>query len=66
MTATRAGTAAPVSDRDEMKPGDEAPAGDAPTAENVCPECSGTGESNGATCENCRGTGVVEEAVGGG
>ena len=53
-------------DRDEMKPGDEAPAGDAPAAENVCPECSGSGEADGGTCENCLGTGVIEEAVGGG
>ena len=48
------------------KPGDEVPE-DAPSAgANQCPECGGSGEVDGETCEACRGTGRVEEGVGGG
>ena len=48
------------------KPGDEAPPEEEATGENVCPDCGGSGEREGATCEGCRGTGTVTEAVGGG
>ena len=52
--------------RDEMRPGDEAPPGEASAAENVCPTCGGTGQAGGGECRDCDGTGRVEEAVGGG
>ena len=49
-----------------MSPGDEAPPTEPSAAENVCPECAGSGELDGGTCRNCEGTGTVIEAVGGG
>ena len=55
-----------MTDPEQMKPGDEAPAGEESTAENVCPACGGRGAVDGRECENCRGTGTVTEAVGGG
>ncbi len=51
---------------DDLAPGDEAPPGEPSAGENVCPECGGSGELEGDQCPNCRGTGVVIEAVGGG
>ncbi len=53
-------------EREDMKPGDEAPPGEPAAAANVCPACGGSGRVSGETCESCRGTGTVEEAVGGG
>lgn len=51
---------------EEMSPGDEAPPGTPGTGENICPECGGTGRlQNDRECQNCAGTGVVREAVGG-
>jgi DnaJ-class molecular chaperone len=51
---------------DELRPGDEAPPEVASAGEDICQVCSGSGEKDGETCENCRGTGRIEEAVGGG
>jgi RecJ-like exonuclease len=51
---------------DEQKPGDEAPAEEPSSGENVCPECEGSGEKDGARCPNCEGTGKINEAIGGG
>ena len=51
---------------DDLKPGDEAPPGEPSSGENVCPECEGSGEKDGAECPNCAGTGRVNEAIGGG
>jgi hypothetical protein len=57
-----------MEDRDweEMLPGDEGPFGAEGTGENLCPACSGSGEVEGAACENCAGTGVIIEGIGGG
>jgi len=49
-----------------MKPGDEAPAGTVGTGDNLCPVCSGRGRVDGRPCDNCAGTGVVTEGIGGG
>ena len=49
-----------------MKPGDEAPPEEPAAAVNECPDCGGTGQRDGGTCDTCRGTGEVQEAVGGG
>ena len=50
-----------------MKPGDEAPPQEPAAAENTCEHCSGKGtHEDGTTCPVCRGTGVIQEAVGGG
>ena len=51
---------------ERMRPGDEAPPEEPAAAENVCPECGGSGRVDDQSCENCRGTGKIEEAVGGG
>lgn len=48
-----------------MNPGDQAPPGTAGTGENICPDCSGSGELNGKPCATCGGTGKVIEAIGG-
>ena len=45
-------------------PGDEAPPGAPQTAENICPQCQGSGKTDGAACENCGGTGRVVVTVG--
>ncbi len=50
----------------EMVPGDEAPPDHPSAAEDACPACEGTGQRDGQPCENCRGSGVVIEAIGGG
>jgi DnaJ-class molecular chaperone len=50
----------------DMRPGDEAPEGTPTTGENICPDCSGSGSVDGASCETCSGTGKVIEGVGGG
>lgn len=47
-----------------MKPGDEAPAGTPGTAENVCPECGGSGRRDGEACAACGGSGKVLVNVG--
>ncbi len=35
------------------------------SGENVCPECSGTGQVDGKECTACQGTGTVVEPIGG-
>ncbi len=52
---------------ESMKPGDEAPPGEPAAGTNECEHCGGTGrQENGEVCPECRGTGEVREAVGGG
>lgn len=51
--------------RRQMNPGDEAPPGTPGTGENICPVCGGSGRIDGKSCENCGGTGVVIEGIGG-
>ena len=48
-----------------MKPGDEAPPDTPGAGPDLCPECSGSGEKDGQSCENCAGTGQVEVGIGG-
>ncbi len=54
-------------DRDDepLRPGDEAPPGTEGAGENLCPRCSGSGESDGGPCPECEGTGRVITGVGG-
>ncbi|WP_142848480.1 hypothetical protein [Telmatospirillum sp. J64-1] len=57
------------SDKDKrpMMPGDEAAKGTPGTGEDICRTCRGTGQlENGRTCEECGGTGIVVEGIGGG
>lgn len=49
-----------------MAPGDQAPPGTPGTGENVCPECNGTGKTDGRACGNCAGTGIIVEGISGG
>jgi RecJ-like exonuclease len=51
---------------EDRKPGDEAPPSEPSSGEDICPECEGSGEKDGAECPNCEGTGKVNAAIGGG
>jgi DnaJ-class molecular chaperone len=46
--------------------GDEASPEAQSAGENFCPTCGGTGRHKGRECSDCRGTGRIVEAVGGG
>ena len=50
----------------EMNPGDDAEPGTPGTGEDVCPECRGRGVIGNQPCDNCGGTGKVNEGIGGG
>jgi DnaJ-class molecular chaperone len=49
---------------DTDRPGDEVPAEEPSSGENICPECDGTGDKGGATCPNCQGTGWSRTTTG--
>jgi DnaJ-class molecular chaperone len=49
-----------------LRPGDEAPEGAANAAEDLCPDCGGSGRRDDRPCPTCSGTGRITEAVGGG
>ncbi len=46
-----------------MAPGDEAPPGTPGTGEDVCPDCAGSGRSDGGECGTCLGRGRVVKAI---
>lgn len=48
-----------------LNPGDDATPGTPGTGEDLCRECKGTGKINGRPCDNCGGTGIVTEGIGG-
>ena len=48
-----------------LRPGDEALAGTPGTGENICRQCSGTGQLQGQPCPACEGTGQVTTGIGG-
>ncbi|HEY0354191.1 MAG TPA: hypothetical protein VGC68_11230 [Enterovirga sp.] len=50
----------------KLEPGDEAKPGTPGAGENICPECQGTGLVSNLPCQNCGGTGIVIEGIGGG
>jgi DnaJ-class molecular chaperone len=50
----------------KLEPGDDAKPGTPGTGENLCPECNGAGRIGDVPCQNCGGTGIVVEGVGGG
>ena len=49
---------------EKRKPGDEARPGSPQTAENICPDCSGSGRRDGETCKTCDGAGRIISIVG--
>ncbi|MBI5163990.1 MAG: hypothetical protein HY985_08815 [Magnetospirillum sp.] len=51
--------------RPPIAPGDEAAPGPPGTGEDICRTCAGTGTVEGRRCEDCDGTGVVIEGIGG-
>lgn len=55
-----------MTERDDMKPGDEVPAEEPAAGEVPCDHCEGTGEHEGTPCPVCNGTGRIAHAVGGG
>jgi DnaJ-class molecular chaperone len=55
-----------MSEDQGMKPGDEVPPSTPSGGEDICRACGGEGEVDGEPCEACRGTGRVQEAIGGG
>ncbi len=54
----------PLGDK-TLNPGDEAAPGTPGAAEDLCPECSGSGKLNDGPCPNCGGTGKVVQGIGG-
>jgi hypothetical protein len=56
----------PMTEQDSsMTPGDEAPPGTEGTGENLCPDCSGSGQVDGQSCQTCGGSGRVVQGVSG-
>jgi len=49
----------------QLNPGDVAPPGTPGTGEALCPRCSGKGSVNGQPCDQCGGTGIVTQGMGG-
>ena len=48
-----------------MAPGDEAPAGTEGTGEDICPDCGGSGRTDGGDCPGCAGSGKVIKGISG-
>ena len=55
----------PTTEPQPVAPGDDAPAGTPGTGEDICRVCNGTGKVDARPCDNCGGTGVVVEGIGG-
>ncbi len=50
-----------------LNPGDEAAPVTPGSGEDVCPACHGSGKlEDGKACQNCGGSGVIQEGIGGG
>jgi DnaJ-class molecular chaperone len=60
--ANSSGNAAP--NANQRNPGDEAAPGTPQTAEDICPDCGGSGKQGQAACANCGGTGRIVKIVG--
>jgi DnaJ-class molecular chaperone len=51
----------------DLRPGDEVHGNTEEAAEDICPQCGGSGrDDSGSTCSVCAGTGRVVEGAGGG
>jgi hypothetical protein len=53
-------------DKPALNPGDVAEPGTLGTAEDVCPECKGSGQIGSAPCATCGDAGKVTEGIGSG
>jgi DnaJ-class molecular chaperone len=60
-SATDGAIQAPSSQRN---PGDESAPGTPQTAEDICPQCQGSGEQGNSACANCGGTGRIVKIIG--
>jgi DnaJ-class molecular chaperone len=49
-----------------LRPGDQAEPGTPGAGENTCPACAGNGKIDNAPCDECNGTGLVMDGIGGG
>jgi DnaJ-class molecular chaperone len=47
-----------------LNPGDESAPGTPQTAEDICPDCQGSGKQGPSPCVNCGGTGRVVKIIG--
>lgn len=56
-----AGITAPTAQRN---PGDESAPGTPQTAEDICPECQGSGKQGQDACTNCGGSGRIVKIIG--
>ena len=54
-----------MTQHEDLRPGDEGRPERAPVGDDLCPDCSGSGERAGDTCSTCSGTGRIEEGIGG-
>lgn len=61
QSGTGAGIPTPSSQRN---PGDESAPGTPQTAEDICPECQGSGKQGQTDCGNCGGTGRIVKIIG--
>ena len=61
QSTTGAGIPTPSSQRN---PGDESAPGTPQTAEDICPECQGSGKQAQGDCVNCGGTGRIVKIIG--
>ena len=61
QSTTGAGIPTPSGQRN---PGDESAPGAPQTAEDICPECQGSGTRGQGACVNCGGTGRIVKIIG--
>ena len=61
QSSTGAGIPAPSGQRN---PGDESAPGTPQTAEDICPECQGSGKQGQSACVNCGGSGRIVKIIG--
>ena len=61
QSSTGAGIPVPSGQRN---PGDESAPGTPQTAEDICPECQGSGKQGQDACVNCGGSGRIVKIIG--
>lgn len=48
-----------------LRPGDTAPPGTVGTGEALCPKCGGSGKIADQPCDQCEGSGIIIQGIGG-